>query len=68
MRKECYKYFIILQSIFVEVLVLANDGDCATAMLLSKLLDDDTLSKALTGYLSIPAAEVGATYTCNHSG
>ena len=42
-----------------------DDDDDAIAVFLPKVLDNEALSKRLTGEWSVPT---GATYTWNHSG
>ena len=56
---------ISLSEVFFDGVFVSEDDDDAMAVLLSKVLDDEALSKTLTDERSVPA---GATCTWNHSG
>ena len=57
---------ILFSEVFFDgVFVSADDNNDAIAVLLSKVLDNEALSKTLTKKRSVSA---GATYIWNHSG
>ena len=57
---------ILFSDVFLDgVFVSADDDNDAIAVLLSKVSDNEALSKTLTEKRSVPT---GATYTWNHSG
>ena len=56
---------ILFSEVFFDGVFVSADDDDTIAVLLSKVLDEEALSKTLTEERSVPA---GATYTWNHCG